>query len=100
MGITLGEQGFLYEAEEGMRHILRAARRGARDTNGAGDVFHGAYAYAVAQGWDTAQSGLFASVTAALSCTGLGREAIPTAGEVERLLEKRTAREMDELKWA
>ena len=99
VGITLGEQGFLYEAEEGVRHIS-ALPIEVRDTNGAGDVFHGAYAYAVAQKWDAAQSGLFASVTAALSCTGLGREAIPTAGEVERLLEKRTAREMDELKWA
>ena len=99
VGITLGEQGFLYEAEEGVRHIS-ALPVEVRDTNGAGDVFHGAYAYAVAQKWDAAQSGLFASVTAALSCTGLGREAIPTAGEVERLLEKRTAREMDELKWA
>ncbi len=99
VGITLGEQGFLYEAEEGVRHIS-ALPVEVRDTNGAGDVFHGAYAYAVAGGQDAAQSGLFASVTAALSCTGLGRGAIPTAGEVERLLEKRTAREMDELKWA
>ena len=35
VGITLGEQGFLYEAEEGMRHIP-ALPVEVRDTNGAG----------------------------------------------------------------
>lgn len=98
VGITLGEQGFLFESAEGVRHIP-ALPVEVVDTNGAGDVFHGAYAYGVAHGWSAARCGLFASVTAALSCTGLGRSAIPTASEVETLLVEKTAKEMDEMRW-
>ena len=99
VGITLGEHGFLYEHEGDVRHIPALAVD-VVDTTGAGDVFHGAYAYAVANGWDVGKCGLFASVTAALKCTALGgRAGIPTAIEVEHLLEEKTAREMDELEW-
>lgn len=98
VGITLGEQGFLYHDGHHARHIP-ALPVEVVDTTGAGDVFHGAYAYAIAQGQEPARAGLFASVTAALSCLGVGRSAIPSADEVEKLLEKRTLREMEELKW-
>ena len=100
VGVTLGENGFVYEHEGEFRHIP-AFPVNVVDTTGAGDVFHGAYAYAVANGWDVGKCGLFASVTAALKCTALGgRTGIPTAEEVEHLLVEKTAREMDELKWA
>lgn len=99
VGITLGEHGFIFEHQGDVRHIPALAVD-VVDTTGAGDVFHGAYAYAVARGWDVGRCGLFASVTAALKCTALGgRAGIPTAIEVEHLLEERTAREMDELRW-
>ena len=100
VGVTLGENGFVYEHEGEFRHIP-ALPVNVVDTTGAGDVFHGAYAYAVANGWDVGKCGLFASVTAALKCTALGgRAGIPTAEEVEHLLVEKTAQEMDELKWA
>ena len=99
VGITLGENGFLFEHQGDTRHIPALAVD-VVDTTGAGDVFHGAYAYAVASQWDVGRCGLFASVTAALKCTALGgRAGIPTAEEVEHLLEEKTARDMDELEW-
>lgn len=99
VGITLGEQGFLYKLGNKVRHIP-ALPVAVVDTNGAGDVFHGAYAYAVAMDWDDEACGLFASVTAALSCETLGsRKGIPAAADVERLLEERTRQEMDEMQW-
>lgn len=98
VGVTLGQEGFLFKDERGTRHIPALSVR-VVDTTGAGDVFHGAYAFGVASGWDTERCGLFASVTAALSCTGIGREQIPTAASVERLLETKTLQEMNELRW-
>ncbi len=53
------------------------------DTTGAGDVFHGAYAFGIASGWSVARCALVSSVAAALSCTRMGgRAGIPTLEEV------------------
>ena len=98
VGITLGEQGFLFEQHGKLRHVP-ALHVDAVDTTGAGDVFHGAYAYGVAMGYDVDYCALFASVTAALSCTGVGRSTIPDAVEVATLLEEKTAKEIDEMQW-
>lgn len=98
VGITLGEEGFLYDDAREVRHVS-ALPVEVVDTNGAGDVFHGAYAFGVACGWTVAECGLFASVTAALACTGVGRSAIPDARTVAELLEQRGLKEFDELKW-
>jgi sulfofructose kinase len=99
VGITLGEQGFLYQLGDKVRHIP-ALPVNIIDTNGAGDVFHGAYAYAVAMGWDDEVCGLLAAGTAALSCETLGsRNGIPTAADVEKLLAEHTSQEIDEMQW-
>jgi sugar/nucleoside kinase (ribokinase family) len=51
-------------------------------------------------GWDDEVCGLFASVTAALSCKQLGsRTGIPQASDVEKLLQERTSKEIDEMQW-
>ncbi len=48
------------------------------DTNGAGDVFHGAFAAAVVRGLSPRQACRFSSAVAALKCTGMGaRESVP-----------------------
>lgn len=50
----------------------------AVDTNGAGDVFHGAFAAAVTMGYDYLQCCYFASAVSAIKCTGMGaRESAP-----------------------
>jgi sugar/nucleoside kinase (ribokinase family) len=47
-GITMGEKGLLWYNETGAVHTMPALpipRERVIDTNGAGDVFHGAYIY-------------------------------------------------------
>lgn len=97
-GVTLGDEGYVYRGPDGVRHIS-ALPVEVVDTTGAGDVFHGAYAYGVARRWGLERCGMFASVAAAVSCTGTGRDAIPDAQSVEHLLETKTLREMNELRW-
>ena len=57
------------------------------DTTGAGDVFHGAFAYGLALGYDLERNLAFSAAAAALSCRGQGgRGALPSLAEVEALL--------------
>lgn len=57
------------------------------DTTGAGDVFHGAFAYGLALGYDLERNLAFSAAAAALSCRGQGgRGALPALAEVEALL--------------
>ncbi len=59
----------------------------ARDTTGAGDVYHGAYVYGLLKAWDMRECMRFASATAALKCREAGaRKGIPRLEEVERFL--------------
>lgn len=58
------------------------------DTTGAGDVYHGAFAYGLALGYGLEDNMRFASAVAALKCRALGgRTGIPSLEEVERQLE-------------
>ena len=64
----------------------------AVDTTGAGDVFHGAFALALAEGADTATGFRFASAAAALKCTSPGaRAGIPHRPAVDRLMAQQPA---------
>ncbi|RPI20248.1 MAG: hypothetical protein EHM61_27465 [Acidobacteria bacterium] len=55
----------------------------AVDTTGAGDVFHGAFAYSLFQNWSIERCLRFANVAGALACTRLGaRAGIPSLEEV------------------
>jgi sulfofructose kinase len=57
------------------------------DTLGAGDIFHGAYALALAEGKPALAAARFASAAAAIKCSRSGgREGSPTRREVEDLL--------------
>lgn len=57
------------------------------DTTGAGDVFHGAFAYGLALGYDLRRNLRFASAAAALKCRQLGgRAGIPSMDEVTEFL--------------
>jgi len=59
------------------------------DTTGAGDVYHGAFAVAVASGMSWFDCMRFATVAAAFKCTALGgRTAIPNFETVENLMNK------------
>jgi sulfofructose kinase len=59
------------------------------DTLGAGDVFHGALIFALADGLAIPEAIKFSSATAALKCTQLGgRAGIPTREAVENLIKR------------
>ena len=61
----------------------------AVDTTGAGDVYHGAFAYAYACGKEWAACMRFAAAVAALKCTAFGgRTGIPDLKKTERFLRK------------
>ncbi len=68
VGVTLGEQGSLF-CHGGQVQAFAAPRVSAVDTNGAGDVFHGAYALALARGLDWTQAARYAGAAASLKCT-------------------------------
>jgi sugar/nucleoside kinase (ribokinase family) len=80
--VTLGERGVLY-LEEGELRRLPAFPVRAVDTTGAGDIFHGAFAYGVLQGWALSRTVRFAAMAAALSVARPGgRASIPALAEV------------------
>lgn len=61
----------------------------AVDTNGAGDVFFGAFTYGMTQSWSLEKTAQFASAAAARSCTVIGKDLkIPhTVKEVDNFIE-------------
>lgn len=88
--VTLGERGAAY-LEAGEARLLPAFPVRAVDTTGAGDIFHGAFAYGVLAGWSTSEIVRFASLTAALSVTRPGgRASIPALAEVRAALSARS----------
>ncbi len=69
--ITRGKQGALILHQNQIMHIEPVAVT-AIDSNGAGDMFAGAFLYAVTQGASWQNAGLFASRAAALLVTQMG----------------------------
>ena len=62
----------------------------AVDSNGSGDVFHGAFAFAITEKLDYKKACVFSSAVSALKCTKFGsREAVPTYGETINFLKER-----------
>jgi sugar/nucleoside kinase (ribokinase family) len=65
------------------------------DTNGAGDVFHGACAFGELRGWALEPTLAFANAVAAMKCRSLGgRRGIPRLEEVARFLEAHGRRDV------
>jgi sulfofructose kinase len=91
VGVTLGDRGFLW-LDNGRCWLQPAFQVNAIETNGAGDAFHGAFAFAIARGDNVSQAARFASATAALKCTRRGGwESMPSSSEVEDLLASQSA---------
>jgi sulfofructose kinase len=82
VAVTRGKDGVTWR-EDGVTHELPALGVWAIDTTAAGDVFHGAYAFAIGAQLKIRDSMSFASAAAALKCTRAGgRAAIPTLDEL------------------
>ncbi|HVX79014.1 MAG TPA: sugar kinase [Bradyrhizobium sp.] len=78
VAVTRGHNGVSWY-EDGALKTQPAYPVEAIDTTGAGDVFHGAYAFAVGAGLDVATAMAFASATAAMKCVHSGgRTGIPS----------------------
>jgi sugar/nucleoside kinase (ribokinase family) len=86
--VTCGDEGCWYLARgEAVARRQPAFKVGAVDTTGCGDVFHGAYAFALARGLGLEERIRFAAATAALKATRPGGQAgIPSLAAVRRLL--------------
>jgi len=69
--MTLGAHGALAR-ESGCYHYSPAFVVNCVDTTGAGDVFHGAFCYAVLQGMRMPDALEFSNAMAALNCTAIG----------------------------
>ena len=79
---TLGAAGAI-GLEGGVWHRVPGFRVPVLDTNGAGDVFHGACAFGELRDWPLSWCLTFASAVAALKCRALGgRRGIPRLPEV------------------
>lgn len=59
------------------------------DSNGSGDVFHGAFAAGIVKGYDYLKCCHFSSAVSALKCTGFGaRESVPDFDRVKNYLKE------------
>jgi sulfofructose kinase len=84
-GVTLGEAGVVI-GEHGRSpiHLQAHAVRNVLDTNGAGDVFHGAFLHAFLETGDALHAAHFAQAAAAHRIRFSGnREGLPTALDLE-----------------
>ena len=87
--VTQGKEGgLLYDGNQLTRYPAFPVE--AVDTNGSGDVFHGAFAFALTQGWDYLRCCVFSSAVSALKCTQVGsRKSIPNYDAVLEFLRSR-----------
>lgn len=86
VAVTLGAQGSVFMIE-GVFHSIPAPRVTVVDTTGCGDVFHGAYALALAEGRAPLDAARFATAAAAVKAQhGGGWRAMPDKKVTEALL--------------
>ena len=86
--ITQGSRGgVIFDGKRIVSYPIYPAK--VVDSNGAGDVFHGAFATAVVKGYDYIKCCHFSSAVSAIKCTGIGaRESIPDFKTVEEYLKR------------
>ena len=84
--ITLGARGAFVAGRQD-RGLVKGYKVKPVDTTGAGDVFNGTLAVALAEGKSLLDAARFASAAAAISVTRLGAQtSAPTRGEIDQLL--------------
>ena len=77
IGMQQGKRGgLLYDGEKTVTYPIYPAN--VVDSNGSGDVFHGAFAAGLCKGYGFEKCCHFASAVSAIKCTGVGaRESVP-----------------------
>ena len=86
--ITQGKRGgILYNGEEITSYPIYPAE--VKDSNGSGDVFHGAFAAGLCMGLDLLACCHFSSAVSALKCMGVGaRESVPDLDTVKKYMKE------------
>ncbi|MES0867788.1 sugar kinase [Pseudovibrio sp. SCP19] len=88
--VTVGSEGCFWLEGDEICHQT-GFKVDVKDTTGAGDVFHGAFAVAIAEKMAPREAVTFSSAVAALKCTRLGgRDGIPDRASVEAFLKADT----------
>lgn len=84
--VTLGEAGLIHN-EGGGYHYLPAFAAKTVDTTGAGDIFHGAFAYGILKNYSLLETLQMASMAASLSVSTMGgRQSTPQLSQVREKL--------------
>jgi sugar/nucleoside kinase (ribokinase family) len=82
--ITLEEKGCLYLYEDKIK-IMPSLKVEAVDTTGAGDIFHGAFTYCIANNFSLEKTLKIANITGALSVTKIGsKNSIPEKEDIKK----------------
>lgn len=85
--VTLGDRGLVYRDGEGRPRHMPAFKAHAVDTTGAGDIFHGAFAYGLYTGLSLEENLRRSSMASSLSVRTMGGlTSIPLLEEVEKAL--------------
>ena len=86
-GVTRGSRGYFWAAANGESGHQPAFDTEIVDTTGAGDAFHGAFAWALARGGTAVDCARVAAAVSALKCRRLGaRSGLPTIDELNAFL--------------
>lgn len=87
--ITLGEKGLLYEEDGELKHLTAYPAK-AVDTSGAGDIFHGAFAFGLAKNLPLLSILKLSSMASSISVESLGGQtSIPALDLVKDKLKER-----------
>ena len=90
---TQGVEGYLWNIDGVISRVPTFPDVPVTDSTGAGDVFHGAMAASLAQGYGVLEAARRASATSTLLCrNGHGWDGIPTSADVDAFLAERDAR--------
>ncbi len=82
--VTVGSKGCYWLENDELKHH-QGIKVNVVDTTGAGDVFHGAFAVAIAEKMNLREAVIFSNKVAALKCTKIGgREGIPSREILEK----------------
>ncbi len=86
--ITQGKRGgIIFDGKDVTDYPIYPAK--VVDSNGSGDVFHGAFAFAVVSGYDYLKCCHFSSAVSGLKCMGIGaRESVPAFNTVKEYMKE------------
>lgn len=88
--ITLEDKGALYQKDNKIK-LMPSIKVKQVDSTGAGDIFHGAFAYSLLNNFDIEKTIMLSNITGAISVTRLGgRYSMPTLKEVKDMYKKCT----------